>query len=78
MQLTTTSVVQTGGSSVKAESQGDPLSQAAAVIKNETPPNSKSANSPTDKTHLCDICNKGFAKREHLTKHIRIHKDTKR
>ena len=29
--------------------------------------------------HLCDICNKGFVKREHLTKHLRIHKsDNKR
>jgi hypothetical protein len=63
---------------VKAESQGDALSQAAAVIKNESPPNLKSAGSPSSKHHLCDICNKGFAKREHLTKHIRIHKDTKR
>jgi uncharacterized Zn-finger protein len=29
--------------------------------------------------HLCDICQKGFVKREHLTKHLRIHKsDNKR
>ena len=28
---------------------------------------------------ICDICNKGFVKREHLTKHLRIHKsDNKR
>ena len=29
--------------------------------------------------HVCDVCNKTFAKREHLTKHLRIHKsDNKR
>ena len=29
--------------------------------------------------HMCDVCNKTFAKREHLTKHLRIHKsDNKR
>ena len=29
--------------------------------------------------HCCDICQKSFAKREHLTKHLRIHKsDNKR
>lgn len=80
IQVTATGVLQTESSAtVKAESQGDPLSQAAAVIKNETASNMKAASgSPSSKTHLCDICTKGFAKREHLTKHIRIHKDTKR
>jgi KRAB domain-containing zinc finger protein len=29
--------------------------------------------------HCCDVCQKTFAKREHLTKHLRIHKsDNKR
>ena len=29
--------------------------------------------------HTCDVCNKTFVKREHLTKHLRIHKqDNKR
>lgn len=35
------------------------------------------ANLP--RPHVCDVCNKTFAKREHLTKHLRIHKsDNKR
>lgn len=57
--------------------EGDALSQAAAVIKSEVNTPIKSAAVLT-KSFICDICNKGFAKREHLTKHTRIHKDTKR
>ena len=59
---------------VKGE-PGDALSQAAAVIKNEVPTVVKTAS---NKSHICEICNKAFAKREHLTKHTRIHKDSKR
>ncbi|CAB4054974.1 KRAB [Lepeophtheirus salmonis] len=34
---------------------------------------------PPHKPHICNICSKRFAKREHLTKHLRIHKsDNKR
>ena len=61
---------------VKAEE--DALSQAAAVIKNEVSAVSKSSSSSISKAFVCEICSKGFAKREHLTKHTRIHKDTKR
>ena len=61
---------------VKAEE--DALSQAAAVIKNEVSAVSKSSSSSISKGFVCEICSKGFAKREHLTKHTRIHKDTKR
>ena len=67
---------------VKTEGQGDALSQAAAVIKNEvSAPGSggtKASPGALNKSFICDICNKAFAKREHLTKHTRIHKDTKR
>ena len=36
-------------------------------------------NGTEDRPHVCDVCNKGFVKREHLTKHLRIHKsDNKR
>lgn len=63
---------------IKAEE--DALSQATAVIKNEvtTVAKSSSSSSSITKGFVCEICSKGFAKREHLTKHIRIHKDTKR
>ena len=63
---------------VKAEE--DALSQATAVIKNEVSAVSKnsSSSSSISKAFVCEICSKGFAKREHLTKHTRIHKDTKR
>ena len=71
-KVTTAAVSQTG---IKGE--GDALSQAAAVIKSEVTTPLKNANVPS-KSFICDICNKGFAKREHLTKHTRIHKDTKR
>ena len=34
---------------------------------------------PVSRPHVCEICTKTFAKREHLTKHLRIHKsDNKR
>ena len=73
-----TSVVSDPGAGVKQTVEGDALSQAAAVIKSEIPSNSlKSGNSIT-KSFICSICNKGFAKREHLTKHTRIHKEAKR
>ena len=36
-------------------------------------------NGTEERPHVCDICSKGFVKREHLTKHLRIHKsDNKR
>lgn len=68
---------------VKTEGQGDALSQAAAVIKNEVSApggggGAKANPQAINKSFICEICNKGFAKREHLTKHTRIHKDTKR
>ena len=34
---------------------------------------------PLPRPHACDLCSKTFVKREHLTKHLRIHKnDNKR
>ena len=70
---------------VKTEAQGDALSQAAAVIKNEVAAPVKTSSSVVsqsvsviNKSFICETCNKAFAKREHLTKHTRIHKDTKR
>ena len=55
---------------VKAE--GDALSQATAVIKSEVAGVPKtSPGSSISKGFVCEICSKGFAKREHLTKHIR-------
>ena len=43
------------------------------------PSNPKQNGGTEDRPHVCDICNKGFVKREHLTKHLRIHKsDNKR
>ena len=36
-------------------------------------------NGSEERPHVCEVCNKGFVKREHLTKHLRIHKsDNKR
>ena len=79
VQVVTTTAQAASPSSVKSETpQGDALSQAAAVIKNEVPTAVKTSTSTINKSFICDICNKGFAKREHLTKHTRIHKDTKR
>ena len=67
---------------VKTEGQGDALSQATAVIKNEVSApgggGAKANPQAINKSFICEICNKAFAKREHLTKHTRIHKDTKR
>ena len=79
-------VVAAGGSGpaagqpvVKTETAGagDALSQATAVIKSEVAP-VKTVTNVINKSFICEICNKAFAKREHLTKHTRIHKDTKR
>ena len=58
--------------------EGDALSQATAVIKSEVAPAPLKNSAVLAKSFICEICNKGFAKREHLTKHTRIHKDTKR
>ena len=68
-----------GQAVVKTETgaAGDALSQAAAVIKSEVAP-VKTVTNVINKSFICEICNKAFAKREHLTKHTRIHKDTKR
>ena len=68
----TTAVVGEQGS----KGEGDALSQAAAVIKSEVPNTLKSGN--ITKSFICSICSKGFAKKEHLTKHTRIHKEEKR
>ena len=76
VQSTSVAGAATGQSAVKTEA-GDALSQAAAVIKNEVAAPVKTVTVPV-KSFVCEICNKGFAKREHLTKHTRIHKDTKR
>ena len=63
----------------EAAGPGDALSQAAAVIKSEVAPAPvKTVTNVVNKSFVCEICNKAFAKREHLTKHTRIHKDTKR
>merc|ERR1719210_747545 len=72
-------VTTSGAGPVKTEAQGDALSQAAAVIKNEVsaPVKSSASVSVINKSFICETCNKAFAKREHLTKHTRIHKDTK-
>jgi len=78
VQVATSVAQATSPASIKSEAQGDALSQATAVIKNEVPPAAKTSTSSINKSFICDICNKGFAKREHLTKHTRIHKDTKR
>ena len=69
-----------GQSVVKSEAAGpgDALSQAAAVIKSEVAQPVKTVTNVINKSFVCEICNKAFAKREHLTKHTRIHKDTKR
>ena len=43
------------------------------------PSQSKQNGGTEERPHVCDICSKGFVKREHLTKHLRIHKqDNKR
>ena len=78
VQITSVPAPAAASSAVKAEGQGDALSQAAAVIKNEVAAPVKTVSSAISKSFVCEICNKGFAKREHLTKHTRIHKDTKR
>ena len=80
VQITTVAGSSGSAATVTVKTEGDALSQAAAVIKNEvpTPVIKPQAPNPPNKSFICDICNKGFAKREHLTKHTRIHKDTKR
>ena len=80
VQITTVAGSSGSAATVTVKTEGDALSQAAAVIKNEvpTPVIKTQAPNPPNKSFICDICNKGFAKREHLTKHTRIHKDTKR
>jgi hypothetical protein len=73
-----TSIVSEAGGVGKQEGEGDALSQAAAVIKSEIPNSSLKSGSSITKSFICSICSKGFAKREHLTKHTRIHKEAKR
>ena len=58
---------------------------SSSVIAGSTPQRivvQKSQGGGSDavpRPHVCDVCSKTFAKREHLTKHLRIHKsDNKR
>ena len=60
-----------------------PSANPHVIIADDAPvprgPSQSKQNGTEDRPHVCDICNKGFVKREHLTKHLRIHKsDNKR
>ena len=61
-----------------------PSTNPRVIIADDAPvprgsSHSTKQNGTEDRPHVCDVCNKGFVKREHLTKHLRIHKsDNKR
>ena len=58
-----------------------PASQRIVVTKSTQGSSQQGSSNgePVPRPHMCDVCNKTFAKREHLTKHLRIHKsDNKR
>ena len=53
-----------------------PSTQRIVVMKATS---QDSNGEPIARPHICEVCTKTFAKREHLTKHLRIHKsDNKR
>ena len=69
-------VVLTPSSSAVISAVGGGGSSAARRIVVAKP---EGNGEPVPRPHVCDVCNKTFAKREHLTKHLRIHKsDNKR
>lgn len=68
--------------SIKQEEAGGSASTSTSslgpTIVVQRPQNAQK-NSEQPRPHVCDVCQKGFVKREHLTKHLRIHKnDNKR
>ena len=76
-----------GGSALNGSGSGTIVLQPSAnprvIVAEDAPVPRASAqsrqNSSEERPHVCDVCNKGFVKREHLTKHLRIHKsDNKR
>ena len=75
-----------GASSVIAgsNSTGGPQRIVVQKAQTNTTPTVQSAggaagDANVPRPHVCDVCTKTFAKREHLTKHLRIHKsDNKR
>ena len=55
-----------------------PSAQRIVVMKASSQ-DTTSNGEPAARPHVCEVCTKTFAKREHLTKHLRIHKsDNKR
>ncbi len=65
---------------IKTEQQPAGQPQVAQVIVTSRPRQGGNKGDPNaPRPHTCDVCDKTFVKREHLTKHLRIHKtDNKR
>ena len=70
----------TGSGTIVLQPSANPrviIADDAPVPRGPSQPSKQ--NGTEERPHVCDICNKGFVKREHLTKHLRIHKsDNKR
>ena len=55
------------------------LAPGSRIIVTKQPNNTNNSGDVPPRPHVCEVCTKTFAKREHLTKHLRIHKsDNKR
>lgn len=75
-ETTTLTIAADGSSQVVTVSQPTASSSSSRIVVKQTNVN----NGDTMlRPHVCEVCTKTFAKREHLTKHLRIHKsDNKR
>lgn len=73
---TTTLTIAADGSSQVVVTQPTASSSSRIVVKQA---NNGDVGALSMRPHVCEVCTKTFAKREHLTKHLRIHKsDNKR
>ena len=76
---TITIPAQSSGQVVLTPSSSSVISGSSTIPQRIVVQKANASGDPVPRPHVCEVCTKTFAKREHLTKHLRIHKnDNKR